>query len=107
MVYKSGEELPKEKKNGGSSNSVVTRGFCDERFQRSLDQINSIKDSVDEAKQLTIDKSDELKKEVQSLKSDKEEERKEEKHFWRNLLGTVVGGGLVALIGFLVSRLHF
>ncbi len=96
-----------KKKNGGSANPVVTRAFCDERFQRSLDQINSLKDSVDEAKQLTIDKSDELKKEVQSLKSEKEEERKEEKHFWRNLLGTVVGGGLVALMAFLLSRVHF
>lgn len=107
MIRQAGDILVKDKKDGGSLNAVVTRAFCDERTQRGMDQINSLKESIDEAKQATIDKSDELKKEIQSLKSDKEEERKEEKHFWRNLLGTVVGGGLVALIGFLVSRLHF
>ena len=95
--------MARNKKNGGSVNSVVSRGFCDERFQRSLDQINGLKESIDEAKQATVDKSEELKKEIQKLKSDKEEES----HFWRNFLGTIVGGGLVAFIGFLVSRLHF
>ena len=103
MIRKAGDVLGKDKKNGGSANPVVSRAFCDERFQRSLDQINSLKESIDEAKQATVDKSDELKEEIKKLKSDKEEES----HFWRNFLGTIVGGGLVAVIGFLVSRLHF
>jgi len=95
--------LVRDKNDGGSANPVVTRAFCDERFQRSLDQINSLKEAIADAKKATVDKSEELKGEIQKLKADKEEES----HFWRNFLGTIVGGALVAVIGFLVSRLHF
>lgn len=97
--------MPKKKDNGGLSNSTVTRGFCDERFQRSLDQINNLKESIDEAKKTTVEKSEELKTEIQKLVSEKKDEQKEQSHAWRNLLGTIIGGAVVALIGFLVSRL--
>jgi len=81
-------------------NPVVTRAFCDERFQRSMDMINALKKQIEDVKQTTIDKTEELKTEIKTIKTKREEEAEEKSHFWRNLLGTIVGGGIVALIGF-------
>lgn len=95
--------LAKRKNNPSlGSNSVVTRGFCDERFQRSLDQIARLEQGILDVKQVSIEKADELKIEIQNIKKEKEEES----HFWRNLLGTIVGGGLVAFIAFLLGQAH-
>jgi hypothetical protein len=59
---------------------MVTQAFCDERFQRVSEKIES-------GFKTLSDKIDELK-----------EAKKEESHFWRNVLGTILSGAAVALI---------
>jgi hypothetical protein len=59
----------------------VTEKFCNERFSRVSDKLDEVKGLLQEIK----------------------EDKKEEGHFWRNFLGTVVGGGLVAFFAWLLS----
>lgn len=70
----------------------ITRDFCDERFNRILDGNKNLVVKISEVKDL-----------VKSLTTEIKEEKKEEKHFWRNLLGTVLGGGVVAIIAWILS----
>lgn len=61
----------------------VTKDFCNERFERVSGMLG------------------ELKGILEDIKNDK----KKESHFWRNFLGTIIGGGLVAYFAWLLSTL--
>jgi len=63
----------------------VTKDFCNERFGR-------VSDKLDEVKSL-----------IQTMK----DEEKDDRHFWRNFLGTLVGGGIVACLAWLLSTFGY
>ena len=83
-------------KHDGDNPGYVTKPFCDERFSR-------VSDKVEELKRLYLETSSDLKTEIRTMK----DEKKEESHFLRNLLGTVFGGAVVALIAWIISNAHF
>jgi hypothetical protein len=88
--------MTRQKHDGGNPTSYVTKTFCDERFNRTLDK-------VEELKRLYLETSNDLKTEIRNMK----DEKKEESHFWRNLLGTMFGGAIIALIAWIINNAHF
>jgi len=83
-------------KHDGDNPGYVIKPFCDERFSR-------VSDKVEELKRLYLETSSDLKTEIRNMK----DEKKEESHFLRNLLGTMFGGAVVALIAWIISNAHF
>jgi len=76
----------KEKKHnseGNPSREYVTKTFCDERFQRVVDKLESIDKKID------------------GFIS----EKKEESHALRNAIITLTVGALLALLGYGLGRL--
>ncbi len=67
--------------NPSNPGVFITEKFCNERFGRLLDKLDAIDDKLDK------------------INNDK----KSESHFWRNFLGTLAGGGLVAYFAWLLS----
>jgi hypothetical protein len=89
------------KESKKDTNPYVSKAFCDERFQRVLDQFSNLQESMQDVKKTSIEKAEELKKAIKNIKAEEEETS----HFWRNLAGTIVGGAIVAILAILLSRL--
>jgi hypothetical protein len=83
-------------KHDGDNPGYVTKPFCDERSGRIMDK-------VEELKSVYLEKTEELKTEIRNMK----DEKKEESHFLRNFLGTVLGGAIIALIAWIINNAHF
>ena len=72
--------------------ALVTKEFCDERTKWTIEKIEQ--------------GFKELGDKIEELKGDRKESKKEKNYFWYNLVGTVVGGSIVALIVFVLSLAH-
>jgi len=70
------------KKSGLDPSKFVTRDFCDERFGRIMDKLDGIDDKITE---LT-------------------NSRKESSRDWRNFVYTLVGGGIVAILTWILAH---
>lgn len=67
----------------------VSQSFCDERFQRVSDMFVNIDKKVDG-----------LKTDIANINRDKEESS----HFWRNFAGSSVGGIIVGVAVYIVTK---
>jgi len=69
--------------------AFVTRGFCDERFQRVLDKLIGIDTKIDDLKKARDTES---------------KEKQEESHALRNTVLSMVAGGAIALLSWALSK---
>jgi len=83
------EECNDEEHCPTRTETFVTRGFCDERFQRVLDKLIGIDTKIDDLKKARDTES---------------EEKKEESHALRNTVLSVVAGGAIALLSWALSK---
>lgn len=71
------------KENPGNPLPFITEKFCDERFKRVIGKMDEVKSAVDD-----------LKKESNN-----------NKNFWRNIIGSIIGGGLVACLAWILTTI--
>ena len=77
-----GFAVPRRKADSFNPNRFVTRDFCDERFGRIMDKLNGIDEKITE------------------LANSKKESSRD----WRNFAYTVVGGGIVAILTWILAH---
>jgi hypothetical protein len=83
------EECDDEENCPDRTEVFVTRGFCDERFQRVLDKLIGIDTKIDDLKKARDAES---------------KEKQEESHALRNTVLSVIAGGAIALLSWALSR---
>lgn len=84
MVLLLSTELTDEEKELLKHNPNVTVAFCNERFQRVMEKLDYIKESVDD------------------IKNGKQEKKRSRRDFIYGTVKNIIGGGAVAFITFLI-----
>ena len=74
--------MPRKKSVGLDPNKFVTRDFCDERFGRIMDKLDGIDNKI----------------------TDLTNSRRESSRDWRNFVYTLVGGGIVAILTWILAH---
>jgi hypothetical protein len=80
------------KKGNDNPGKYVSQKFCDERFGRVLDKLTGIDDKLTSKFKSIDSKLTEIK-----------EEKKQRGRDWKSLLLSIVSGGMVAVIAWLLS----